>query len=118
MSGWTAVQWWMPGAISFMAWVLPHRVGPRVAYQHRLGEEVDAELAPDAVGDLVRQREQLHGRAATAIGERERVLARQRDRARRAVAAREAGALDEPGRRRLHATVGLGERGRAGVRAE
>src|SRR4051794_21546430 len=82
-------------------------LGPRLADEHRLGNQLDADLAPHARGDLARERQQLRGGAAAAVGERQRVLARHRDRAGAAVAAGEAGALDEPRRRGLHATVGL-----------
>src|SRR3954453_17689742 len=114
----------MPGTISFMPARLPRLggegtgscgVGPGVADQHRLGRELDSELSLDAVGDLVRESQQLDRGAAAAVGQRERVLVRERDRPRRAVAAREAGALDEPGGGRLRAAVGLRPGGRPGV---
>src|SRR3954467_14454805 len=116
MFGCIAVQWWMPGTTSSMPARLPRLggegtgscgVGPGVADQHRLGRELDSELALDAVGDLVREGQQLDRGAAAAVGQRERVLVRERDRPRRTVAAREAGALDEPGGGRLRAAVGL-----------
>ena len=55
------------------------------------------------------------GRARAAVGERERVLGRDRDAARVAVAALEAGALDQPRGGGLDAPVGLREARRAAV---
>src|SRR4051812_82391 len=73
---------------------------PRVPDEHRLGHEVDAEAIVHAARDLAREGDELRGRAGAAVREGERVLARDRDAARVALAAVEARALDEPRRGR------------------
>src|SRR4051812_40047410 len=107
----------MPGTISSMPVRLPRLrregtggcgVGPGVADQDRLGHEVDAELALHAGRDRVSEGQQLDRGAAAAVRQRERVLVGERDGPGRAVAAREAGALDEPGGGGLDPAVGLG----------
>src|ERR671939_1673653 len=91
---------------------------PGVADEHRFWRELDPEAVADARGDLAREGDELARRAGAAVRQRERVLGRDRDAARVALAAAEAGPLDEPGGRRLHAPVRLDERGWGGVVAE
>ena len=86
-------------------------------HEDRLGHELDAEALAHAAGDLARERDEQRGRAGAAVGQRERVLARDRDRRRVAVARGEARALDQPGRRGLDAAVGLRPARRARRRA-
>src|SRR5215218_6901656 len=81
---------------------------PVVSDEHRLGHQPDAEAIAHATGYLARQRHQLRGGRAAAVDEGERVLGGDAD-AVVSVATREAGALDQPRRRRLDAAVGLRE---------
>src|SRR5918912_520443 len=97
------------------AFARPTRWLPGVADEHGFGHELHPEALADAGGDLAREGDELARRAGAAVRQRERVLARDRDAAGIALAPAEAGALDEPGGRGLHATVGLGERRRRGA---
>src|SRR6185369_14042133 len=76
------------------------RSGP---HEDGLRDERDAEALLHAVLDLARQRGELAGRPAAAVGEREHVLGRDRDALGVAVALGEAGVLDQPRRRGLDA---------------
>src|SRR4051794_16181915 len=91
---------------------------PGVPDEDGLGHEVDPEALAHAAGDLAREGDELGRRAAAAVRQRERVLGGDRDAVGIALAAAEAGALDEPGGGGLHASVGLGERRRGGLVAE
>src|SRR5215208_2411399 len=78
---------------------------PAGSDEHWLGHERDAEGVLHAAGDLAREGDELGRRPRAAIGERQRVLGRDRDPLGVAVAAAKAGALDEPGGRRLDVPV-------------
>src|SRR5919199_2342653 len=91
---------------------------PGVADEPRSGHELAPEAVADARGDLAREGDELARRAGAAVRQRERVLGRDRDAVRVALAAAEAGLLDQPGSRGLHAPVRLGERGWGGAVAE
>ena len=88
---------------------------PVVPDEHRLGHERHAEGVLHAPGDLAREGDELRGRPRAAVGQRQRVLARDRDALGVAVPAMKAGALDEPGGRRLDVPVGVGPRRGRGV---
>src|SRR5688572_19741105 len=76
------------------------------ADENRFGHESDAEARQDAVANVTCQVDELGGRAATTVNERQAMLARYAD-AGVTEALMKAGALDEPGGRQLDATVGL-----------
>ena len=83
------------------------------------GTSVDAERLVHAAPAISRASATSSvGRAAAAVGQRERVLGGDRDAVGVAVAAREAGALDEPGGRGLDARASRPARPAAGVVAE